>query len=179
MWKDYFPKASIYGIDIKEGYKYDKGEVFKGSQADSKFLGKIVKEIGKKVSFIIDDGSHKPEHQILTFNFLFPNLLKQGGIYIIEDIETSYWKKGIYHGYTVKCGYEHKNNVVNIFKRLIDNLNKEFISDNEIKYPKQIPTEISDDIGLISFQYNSVIIIKKDKSFAKFENRKYRFSKYM
>ena len=44
---------------------------------------------GKKVELIVDDGSHVPEHQILSFNFLFKNLLSPGSTYIIEDIETS------------------------------------------------------------------------------------------
>ena len=39
---------------------------------------------------IVDDGSHVSAHVILSFETLYPSL-KPGGIYIVEDIGTSYW----------------------------------------------------------------------------------------
>ena len=42
---------------------------------------------------IVDDGSHDVGHQQLTFGKLF-RLLKPNGIYIIEDMCTSYFKEG-------------------------------------------------------------------------------------
>lgn len=179
LWSKYFSKAKIYGLDNKVGYKFDKGEVFKGDQSDTNVLNTITKKIGNKVNFIIDDGSHKPEHQIVTFNYLFPNLLKQEGIYIIEDIETSYWKNGVCHGYPIKCGYKHHNNVVEVFKNVIDTLNSEFINKSAIEYPKQIPLKVIKQISLVSFQYNSIIIKKKSKNDKYYEGRQYRFQKYL
>ena len=49
---------------------------------------------------IIDDGSHVPQHMVYTLYSLFDTALNPGGIYIIEDIETNYWKNG-----TVLFGY--------------------------------------------------------------------------
>jgi hypothetical protein len=49
-------------------------------------------ELGRKhdpFDVLIDDGSHLWEHQITSFRYLFP-FIKQGGIYILEDIDTSY-----------------------------------------------------------------------------------------
>lgn len=91
MWCDLFSKAKIYGIDIGHGFKHDQGIVFKADQSNKSELKKVVKYI-KNSDLIIDDGSHVPEHQLLTFNYLFLKLLNFGGTYIIEDIETSYWK---------------------------------------------------------------------------------------
>ena len=39
---------------------------------------------------VIDDRSHDPAHQMISFNSLF-HALNLGGLYIIEDIKTSYW----------------------------------------------------------------------------------------
>jgi hypothetical protein len=159
------------------GYKFGRGEVFKGDQSDLNFLREVSKKIGSKVDFILDDGSHKPEHQVKSFNYFFYNLLKDGGIYIIEDIETSYWKKGRCNGYLIKKGYKHKGSVVEIFKNLIDKLNDEFLLDKSIFKDSPIPKRVRDKIGLISFQYNSIIVIKKDETFARYEQRKYRYEK--
>ena len=37
-----------------------------------------------------DDGSHLPTHQRVSFEALWPAVVP-GGLYAIEDIETSYW----------------------------------------------------------------------------------------
>jgi demethylmacrocin O-methyltransferase len=39
---------------------------------------------------IIDDGSHQNAHQIFTFYEIFDRLA-ENGLYIIEDIQTSFW----------------------------------------------------------------------------------------
>ena len=45
-----------------------------------------------ELDVIIDDGSHDPEDMMLGFDIMFP-LLKEGGLYILEDVETSYWNR--------------------------------------------------------------------------------------
>ena len=37
---------------------------------------------------IIDDGSHRPDHQQIALGFLFPHL-RSGGLYFIEDLMTN------------------------------------------------------------------------------------------
>ena len=43
-----------------------------------------------RYDIIIDDGSHVPQHQITSLACLLP-ALNPGGLYIIENVETSYW----------------------------------------------------------------------------------------
>jgi len=93
MWKNYFPFSKIYSLDI-----YDKSfleerriKIFKGSQVDISFLDKLTSETGD-FDLIIDDGSHINEHVVTSFKFLFPKL-KKGGIYVVEDTQTSYWEE--------------------------------------------------------------------------------------
>jgi hypothetical protein len=67
-------------------------------------------------SIIIDDGSHVPSHQWKTFTYLWKSLAP-GGLYIIEDVETSYWKNSSHiYGYSLRKEY----NIVSQFKRMID-----------------------------------------------------------
>ena len=179
LWEEYFPLARIYGIDIGNGFELERGEVFKGDQSDDVFLGDVIKKIGTKADLIIDDGSHKPEHQLSTFVRLFEDLLKDGGIYIIEDIETNYWRKGVCYENVIEKGYKHKGSIIEIFKDMIDKVNKEFVKDRSVFDASLIPAEVQDKIGLISFQHNSLIIIKKDEEDKQFENRRYRLSSYL
>ena len=179
LWEEYFPLARIYGIDIGNGFMLERGEVFKGDQSDDIFLEGVIRKIGTKANLIIDDGSHKPEHQLDTFVYLFEKLLKEGGIYIIEDIETNYWKKGVCYENVIEKGYKHKGSIIEIFKEMIDKINKEFVKDKSVFGSSPIPGKVQDKIGLISFQHNSIIIIKKDAESAPFENRRYRLSSYL
>ena len=82
-----------------------RSHIFTGDQSDTVFmqsLGKqILDEIPEGLDMIVDDGSHIPSHMILSLVALW-NTLKPGGVYVMEDIETSYWQNhaGIY-GYTL------------------------------------------------------------------------------
>ena len=42
---------------------------------------------------IIDDGSHVPYHMVFSFFSLWKAVVP-GGLYVIEDVETNYWKPG-------------------------------------------------------------------------------------
>ena len=92
LWKEYFGKQSkIYGIDIQDRrHLKDKtgAEIFVGNQADPDFLAGVVLKTGP-LKIIIDDGSHASKDQIESFQRLFPRL-ENGGLYIVEDIHTSY-----------------------------------------------------------------------------------------
>jgi hypothetical protein len=102
LWQRLFPKHSIIvgigygqGTAVKKEFKSQVAEkhfLYTGSQADPEFLDRVDRDLGDILfDFIIDDGSHVPWHQIFTLESLFWDTLKDGGMYIIEDIETSYW----------------------------------------------------------------------------------------
>jgi demethylmacrocin O-methyltransferase len=93
MWKDYFPRGQVVGLDIadKSFVAEPRIHVHQGDQTDRAVLERIVAEHGP-VQVVIDDGSHRPEHVRATFAVLFP-LLADGGTYVIEDTQTSYWPR--------------------------------------------------------------------------------------
>ncbi len=87
MWRDFFPNAMIYGaeIDDKRIFKDNRIEVIKCDHSSEKNLRELIKKTGADLDFVVEDGSHKPEDQILTCLTLMP-LLKDDVIYIIEDV---------------------------------------------------------------------------------------------
>jgi hypothetical protein len=94
MWRDYFgPDAVLYGIDIDPDCARLDGhaaQVRIGSQDDPAFLAQVVAEMGG-VDVVLDDGSHVMAHVRVALTALFPQLAI-GGLYMIEDMHTAYWK---------------------------------------------------------------------------------------
>jgi demethylmacrocin O-methyltransferase len=91
MWADYFPNGRILGIDVFTK-TLDLGPrvcVRRGSQDDAAFLARMSAEHGP-FDIVIDDGSHVPAQVIASFDVLFP-LLADGGLYVIEDVQTTFW----------------------------------------------------------------------------------------
>lgn len=87
MWEEFFPNAIIFGADIDPKCKeYEGGrcKILIGDQGDRNFCRSLVDEAGGHFDIIIDDGSHIVEHQINSFNWLFPSL-SEHGIYAMED----------------------------------------------------------------------------------------------
>lgn len=78
-------------------------KVFHGDQSEKAFLASLVEARPAGWDIIIDDGSHLPEHQILSFKHLFP-ALRPGGLYVVEDTETSWMKSGVMYGYDLSKG---------------------------------------------------------------------------
>jgi hypothetical protein len=96
MWRNYLHSESvIVGIDIDpETKQFDDPQqqihVRIGGQQDVAFLRSVVDEFGP-FDVILDDGSHVPSHMVASFRYLFPEGLKPGGVYLVEDIHTNYW----------------------------------------------------------------------------------------
>lgn len=112
-WQQYFPQAAIAGIDIDPAcaqFEQENIRVFIGDQADVNFLESVNRSAGP-FDIIIDDGGHTMNQQITSFKTLFP-LLKDNGIYVIEDLHTSYWP----------AFFDGNGNTVKMLKGLVDKL---------------------------------------------------------
>lgn len=97
MARDYFPNAMIYGIDIVDSSRLnsDRIKTFVADQSKREDLKSFIKLHGKDYDLIIDDGGHSMEMQQVSFGYLFP-YVRSGGLYIIEDIHTSFMSKEQY-----------------------------------------------------------------------------------
>ncbi len=85
MWKEYFPNAEIYGLDVmpEKAFTEDRIRVFTGLQGDAEFLDRVVAQTGP-LDYVVDDGSHCSCDHIASFAALWPHITP-GGWYIIED----------------------------------------------------------------------------------------------
>ena len=151
MWKRYFPRSMIYGIDLydKSAVQEKRIKTFQGNQADEDFLKDICNKTGP-LDIIIDDGSHVNNHVITSFKILFP-FLKDGGIYIIEDTHASYFPA--FGGDSINLA--NPNTVMNFFKKLTDCLNYE-----EYLIPGYKPTYFDKHIVAIHFYHNLIFVYK-------------------
>lgn len=90
MWKEYFgPGCRVYGVDIAEDcrcYEDERTTILVGDQSDRAFWERVRREV-PPLDVVIDDGSHIPDHQIVSLEELLPHL-RLGGVYLCEDIET-------------------------------------------------------------------------------------------
>jgi hypothetical protein len=95
MWRDYFgPQAQIVGVDINPKCKrFDEPgvRIEIGDQSDRQFLRRLAASL-PSIDILIDDGGHTMQQQIRTFEELFPKVAATG-VYLVEDLHTSYWSK--------------------------------------------------------------------------------------
>lgn len=98
-WLEYLPHVNLYFIEYdgqcakKYQDKTPNAHVFVGDQADTLFLARFSTEATADGLFdiIIDDGGHTMDQQITSLEFLW-KAVKPGGLYVIEDLQTSYWE---------------------------------------------------------------------------------------
>ncbi len=96
IWGKYFPQAErLIGCDIEEKcgdltFEDPRIKVFIGDANTVVTAEKIFADT-PEFDLIIDDGSHLVEDVLRSFAIYFPRV-KEGGVYVVEDLHTSYWK---------------------------------------------------------------------------------------
>ena len=154
LWRKYLgPDAVIFGIDVDPRcaqFDGPDGRVRIGSQADGSFLRRVVEEMGG-VDVVIDDGSHRARDQRASFEVLFP-LLSFGGLYIAEDVHTSYWP------WEYSGGYRRPGTFIELAKGLVDGMHAWYHRFPQSRRNRWAKTEIS----CVAF-YDSVVVIEKNQ----------------
>lgn len=94
VWEDFFihPETEIIGIDRDQDvlqYIPNKAKIILGDLNDQNFRDHL-KTLGE-FDIIIDDAGHTMKQQITLFRDFFPKVKSQG-IYICEDLHTSYFQ---------------------------------------------------------------------------------------
>jgi hypothetical protein len=87
--------------------------MFYGSQDDISILNTVKSDKGY-FDVIVDDGGHSMHQQITSFTYLLPKV-RPGGVYVIEDLLTSYYS-------TFGGGYLRNSTTIELIKRLVDDI---------------------------------------------------------
>lgn len=87
MWEEYFPNAQVYALDNNASLLVNKGRIrsFFADQQNEDSLRAVFPQLGDGFDLMIDDGSHRPDDQVLSARVFTP-LLAANGIYVIEDV---------------------------------------------------------------------------------------------
>lgn len=91
LWEEYFPQARIVCLDIRPEVKAletTRISVEIGNSGNPSFLSEVVGKHGPP-TVVLDDGSHRWDHQRVALKTLFP-YLSSGGFYIVEDLHSSH-----------------------------------------------------------------------------------------
>ena len=161
MWKDYFPNAIIYGIDIDPqciSSVEDRIEIIIGDQNNNTFLQNLVNKFSSGIDILLDDGSHITSHQINTFNILY-KLIKPTGLFIIEDLANSYeeWGNNSINLRSAWPGmhYNQKNDNLKNYRKDFDNFINSIIKLLDLN-SKSNNTSIN---NLVSIHFYPMIVI--------------------
>lgn len=172
VWAEYFQQAQlIIGCDIDPKcaslcYSDPRIKVLIGDVNSDDILGNL-DALSQQLDVIIDDGSHHSKDIIRSFVQLFPRLAP-GGIYLVEDLHSSYWES--YGG-----GLYDPCSSISFFKKLIDVTNWEswgidlklndffHVFENMIPGYRHLDWAFLHDVHAIEF-CNSMCIIHKRPS---------------
>jgi hypothetical protein len=92
MWREYFPKATVIGIDLNGDHYVRRVGNTTFIEAD---VSEPVEGVPDFVDVVIDDASHQEEQQKATLNWLLPRTRQW---YFVEDLHTLWWPQTSKHG---------------------------------------------------------------------------------
>ncbi|MEW2354017.1 class I SAM-dependent methyltransferase [Spirillospora sp. NPDC029432] len=157
MWKHYFRRGLVYGLDLydKSGVEQPRIRTVRGDQSDGAFLDSLAAGIGP-LDIVVDDGSHLSEHVIASFRALFPHV-RPGGLYVVEDLQTSYWTG--WNGDNTDPGAP--GTAIRYLKDLVDGLHHQDRPDGpDGKAPAAETAGLERQIAAVHFYHNIVFIEK-------------------
>lgn len=157
---EYFKNAKIYGVDIDPQCKNFTGGI------DN--IEVLIRDLGSPGAYdelkrleptiILDDASHMWSHQITALCELFP-ALKRGGMYILEDLSTSftYWGSSCYDDASITA-YDFVSGIAEVVT------GHEYLRENNRLLGRLFAEEIEEiakQIEMITFIEGSCLMIKR------------------
>jgi hypothetical protein len=169
IWSKYFEQAHLLlGCDINQNcarLTYDEPNisVIVGDANTNNTYLNILK-LSSEFDLIIDDGSHRSGDIVRSFARYFAHL-RDGGIYVVEDLHCSYWQ-----GW--QGGLHMPYSSLAFFKKIADTINQEhwgtgvsrceFLQSFSNLYKTEFDESILSHVHSIEF-INSMCVIRKAK----------------
>lgn len=152
MWYRYLPRARLFGLDINPAGFLDNDRIRTGvvDQGDPDQITGFLAQAGiERLDVIIDDGSHRPDHQQTALGTLFP-YLAPGGLYFIEDLMANGRDDGMRNQFSCE-------DVLNTRRVL-----RGFCTDGSFPEPNALvnPTALGEAIGSIAFHVPRLTVVK-------------------
>ena len=168
IWARYFETArALIGCDInpdcaKLTYADPAIHVIVGDAGTPEVLQRVA-AISPQLDIVIDDGSHQSRDMVRNFALYFPQLA-DGGVYIAEDMHSSYWSQ--FGG-----GLGHPHAGMNFFKLLADVIHAEYwgvpkngrdlLAKTLLSYGCDIDAAALLHIHAVEFRNSMVIVTKR------------------
>ena len=152
MWRGYFPRAQVYGVDMwdKSGVDGPRITTVRADQADLEAVAAVATKYGP-FDVVVDDGSHVSKLTRGTFDVLFPHV-RPGGLYVVEDVQTSYWP--VFGGNGADLA--DPDTTIGFGKGLVDGLNH----DELLLTHEREPAVTDDEIDGVHF-YRNLMVLEK------------------
>jgi hypothetical protein len=173
-----FPNSNIFGADIldiqEEWPRSNKVKYFHVDQGEITTIKKLFSDIAEELDLIIEDGSHRPQHQKNCFIEGIKHLT-DGGIYILEDLHTSHPSHSHYQEHIIKTLPLYIQSFLSILKKIkFTSLRKllidKFIKNKQFFGPLHLLLYFEQKLKLnIDLEETQLIEISKNSLFSKEE----------
>ena len=174
LWREYFPRAErVTFLDLnapahcqvpRQACPVSGGhpthQLYHMDSGDRVAL-KALTQAEAPHDIIVDDGGHTTAQQLSAFEVLFVAGLKPGGVYIIEDIETSFWANA-----------PKGTTTVDFFLRAARGLNRFFF---DRRQEPEMGVAAAGLIESVTMGHNCIVITKARPQDAQFTRMPYRF----
>ena len=146
----YFVNSTIIGVDKNPYYKKFYSKKIHSlfcDVSDEVSLHQLTDHLKDEIDIIIDDASHIPYHQLITFIKMFDSL-KSGGIYVIEELD-------VYKSYPEVYGSRFKDDEESVIRKFLYDV-KDKINPNLEKNPHNL------EISMIKEKIDWIKIFRGD-----------------
>jgi glycosyltransferase involved in cell wall biosynthesis/SAM-dependent methyltransferase len=168
IWSQYFAKAErLVGCDIDPGcerlrYEDPRIAVVVGD-ANTDQAQAAIQAHSAQFDLIIDDGSHTSSDIVRSFARYFP-ALREGGLFIAEDLHCSYWQEfegGLYDPYSSIAFFKRLADVVNHEHWGIQSSRGELLEGFQEIFGISFAEDLLASIHSVQF-INSICVVRKD-----------------
>ncbi|WRT85106.1 glycosyltransferase [Pseudomonas citronellolis] len=167
IWADYFSNAkAIIGCDInlacqKLAFEDSRIRVIV-EDANTAEAERQITSLSEGLDIVIDDGSHTSSDIVRSFQRYFKHL-KDGGIFVTEDLHCSYWQEfegGLYAPYSAIAFFKRLADISGHEHWGIDLKRRELLQGFSVHYSIEFDEELLSHIHSVEFA-NSLCIIRK------------------